>query len=313
MSDNEPEVPQRRNMLRGWCPEGITLSEAFAAVGAVAYETTQSEFAGATADDVRAAIYLQAFTTLEPFWRDRDGRQGAADIELRKPDGSREIAEITSTLENGHERDRRRLERLAREVQALYGGPHAWVFHLAYGWTAPPTGREQRDLALNIVRELETFDADGREHGRSTSAEWLFLRRDLVDSTQRVEVVSWSTNTPDSGDEPYLDRLTRYLNNSSLIASKMEKLARESRVLSAQRRHLYLLMASMGLDGMLLPTSPSYLTWGDFRAPSELTDLWLDGGTGETYHWTVEAGWQFHRLRGDTADSGLFGEPEQSS
>jgi hypothetical protein len=95
--------------------EGITLSDAFEAVGAVAYEKTQSEFAGATSDDVRAAIYLQAFTTLEPLWRDRDGRQGAADIELRKPDGLREIAEITSTLENGHERDRRSLARSRRD------------------------------------------------------------------------------------------------------------------------------------------------------------------------------------------------------
>ena len=313
MSDSHPEEPKHRNMLHRWCPEGISLNDAFEALGADAYEKTLSEFAGATPDDIRAATYLQAFTTLRPVWRDRDGLQGAADIELRKPGGSSEIVEITSTLENNHERDRRRLERLAREVQALYGGPHAWVFHLAYGWAAPPTGRAQRNLARSIVRELEAFDSEGREHGRSTSAEWLFLRRDLIDTTARVEVVSWSTNTPDSGDEPYLDRLTRYLFSSSLIASKTEKLTRESRVLSAQRRHLYLLMASMGLDGALLPTSPSYLTWGDFRTPSEITDLWLDGGTGEIYHWTVEAGWQFHRLWGDISGLGLFGEPLQSS
>ena len=313
MSDSQPDTPERRNMLRGWCPQAITLSEAFEALGVVAYEQTQSEFADASADDIRAATYLQAFTTLQPFWRDRPPLQRAADIELRKPDGSSEIVEITSTLENDHERDRRRLERLAEEVQTLYAGPHAWVFHLAYGWAAPPTGRDQRNLARSIVRELDAFDAEGREHGRSTSAEWLFLRRDFNDPTPRVEVVSWSTNTPDSGDEPYLNRLSRYLSNSPLIQSKMEKLIRESEALSAERRHLYPLMASMGLDGALLPTSPSYLTWGDFRAPPELTDLWLDGGTREIYHWSIEAGWQFHRLWGDISNSGLFGDPEQGS
>lgn len=55
-------------------------------------------------------------------------------------------------------------------------------------------------------------------------------------------------------------------------------------------------MAFTGNQGGLLPASPSYFTWGNFSCPEPVTDLWLDGGTGEVYHWDRSEGWEFHRI-----------------
>jgi len=292
--------PEPRNMLLGWCSEGETLSQAVEAVGTDALERSQDELAAVNTpgEELRAALYLQAFTKLQPVLRDGNGLQKAVDLELHAADGSVELAEVSSSLQNEHQREQKRMERLTAAVADHYSGMNSWLFHLAYGWATPAKGKHLTALAKLIARELESFDSAGRDKGRLASADWIWARRGDDDDAGNVAVTSWSANIPDNGDEPFLDRLSAYLNSSKLIASKREKLQRESIVLGAARRHLYLWMASMGKDGDLFPTSPSYMTWGTFTAPDELTDLWLDGGSGEIYHWTVESGWVFHRLMG---------------
>ncbi|MGO4102637.1 hypothetical protein AB4Y63_01670 [Leifsonia sp. YAF41] len=300
------DVPQR-NMLQGWCTEGTTLNQAWESLTADAQRRTQKEFEEADTDDIRAASYLQVFTTLVPHWRDRNGLQGAADIVLEHKEGVVEVVEITSTLHTEYERERRRVALLVSKVQALYEGGFAWLFHLRHGWATPDRTPALESLASQIAAELVALDAAGKDHAFSSSAEWLFLRRDTDATMPRVAITSWSTNAPGTADEPYLDRLTRFLSTSTLVGRKRTKLQREAELLSATRQHLYLLLASMGNEGGLLPTSPSFLTWGTFVAPPGLTDIWLDGGTGEIYHWAIESGWVFHRLHAESDYSELFG------
>jgi hypothetical protein len=302
------DEPQR-NMLQGWCAEGITLNRASESLTAGAQRRALEEFEGADADDIRAASYLQVFTTLVPHWRDRNGLQGAVDIVLEHNEGIVEVAEITSTLHSEYERERRRVALLVSKVQTIYEGGFAWLFHLRYGWATPETAPALNALASQIAAELVALDAAGRDNAFSSSAEWLFLRRDTAATMPRVAITSWSSNTPGTDDEPYLDRLTRFLGTSALVGKKRTKLQREADLLSATRQHLYLLMASMGNEGGLLPSSPSFLTWGTFLAPPGLTDIWLDGGTGEIYHWAIESGWVFHRLHAESDYSELFGAP----
>ncbi len=97
-------------------------------------------------------------------------------------------------------------------------------------------------------------------------------------------------------NRPYLDELTEYVATDKTVQSKVEKLAREQTLHIAQRCHLFLGMASTGPHGSLLPISPSYFTWGELKLPDVLDDLWLEGNTGELYHWTKERGWLFHRM-----------------
>lgn len=49
-------------------------------------------------------------------------------------------------------------------------------------------------------------------------------------------------------------------------------------------------MAGVGADWELLPVSRSYLTWGQFSPPSEVTDLLAGWGNSEMYHWNDVAG-----------------------
>ena len=297
---------ERDEASRESCGEGVSLQQAWESQTVDAQRRTDAEFADARHDDRRAASYLQAFTGLVPHWRDRHGLQGAVDIVLRSDAGLLEVVEITSTLDAEYERERRRMERLVARVQVEYSGPSAWLLHLRYGWATPATNASMNRLATQIASELIDFDAKGRHADYSKSTDWLYFRRDFDDTTPRVAIASWSANIPEIGNEPYLDRLSRFLSGSKLIGEKTRKLKREAITLCAPRRHLYLMMASMGDEGGLLPLSRSYLS-GAFIAPAGLTDIWLDGGFGEIYHWVLEAGWTLHRLRPDWRSSDIYG------
>ncbi len=286
----------QRDIRQGWCPEGRSLNVAIDGFGIAAYRSVEEEFKQAHPMELRAACHLAAFTGLSPRWRDRDGRQGAIDIELHGDGGAIDIAEVTSTLHGEHERDARRVEQLVDQIGLHYTGGHTWLVHLQHGWTTPGN-REMKALAVQIAQELFTFDATGRTDGAIAAVSWMFVRHGSGNEPQRVSIVSWNTNSPEAGPEPYLNRLTRYLSESQLIASKRRKLLRESNFLGSQKKHLYLHMTLAGRNGHLFPASPFHLTRGKFNAPDDLTDLWLDGGTGEIYHWQQGDDWSFHRLR----------------
>lgn len=280
-----------------WCAEGVSLRRAEAQLTAAMWDEMRGEYEGAKPFDRRAAYHLLLLTGLLPRWYDRPPRQGAIDILLEGPAGEREVVEVTSSLDGRYQERRQHTENLATSVSALYSGTQSWHLSFAEGWweDVVATPRERRQLHERIVAELVDLDARQATTAVFRAAHW--VRAVVVQSGEPgVHATGWSAGVRPSS-EPYLDRLTHYLSSSSLIESKMSKLLDHANLLGASRAHLYLLMGSTGDAGNLLPWSPSLMTQGSFTAPEGLTDLWLDGGTGEVYHWTAEDGWRFHEAR----------------
>jgi hypothetical protein len=282
-----------RSVRDGSCAEGISYQHASRLIPSEAYDATHLEFSDASGYEMRAAVNLLTYTGIRPLRRDRDGRQGAVDIELRGPDGSVEVAEVTSTRDEKIERDLQQSERLAAETQDRYTGQASWSMHFTAGWRAPSNQKKLISLAVFIAKELEALDVDGRDFMTIKSVPWLNVHR--VAGVGVVEVNGWNANIPDSARMPYAERLSLYLHSSPLISRKRQKLAREANQLGAQRQHLYLFVTGAGTDGALLPASPAHMTWGDFACPPEITDLWVDGGGDKIFQWNLESGWSFHR------------------
>ena len=283
-----------RNLLNGWCPEGTSVENAWLSISQDAHRERDLEFLTAEGGEVRAAAYLQIFTQLRPRLEDTDGRQGAVDLTLERADGYFEIAEVTSTLDRNFLRDSNQLRHFERQLQDDYVGTASWALAFEHGWAMPATRAEIRQLSREVAAQLMVADRAAERANPVQVAPDIFAFQH-TSAARPITIGSWNSNIPFSADQPYLDRLSTYLAESELVASKLSKLELESDRLNARRRHLYLLMAGSGEGGGLLPSSPSYFTWGEFRYPLLLTDLWLDGGTGEIYHWADIDGWKFHR------------------
>ena len=275
------------------CAEGISYQHASRLIASEAYDATYVEFSDASGYELRAALNLLTYTGIRPLRRDRDGLQGAVDIELRAPDGLVEVAEVTSTRDEKTERDLQQSERLAAETQNRYSGRASWSMHFTSGWRAPSNEKKLISSAVSLAKELESLDVDGRDFRTITSVPWINVHR--VEGVGGVEVNGWNSNIPDSAHMPYAERLSHYLHKSPLISRKRQKLAREANHLGAKRQHLYLFVTGTGTDGALLPASPSHMTWGEFACPPEITDLWVDGGADKIFQWNLESGWSFHR------------------
>ncbi len=290
MSANEA-----RDLTKGWCPEGVPLAEALARIPREAWNVRAEAFADVDEFEARAALFLHVFTGAMPRLEDTDGRQGAVDLTLHDASQLVGIVEVTSTLDAGFQRNSNHLQPLIADVNRLYQGDAGWALSFEHGWSVPPA-RQRSALAAELARALELQDAsvDLAQPVRLTSLVQAYRVRDPGEN--RVELTGWSANVSDVLDLPYLDRLSAYLSSSTLVARKLKKLNSESVRLGTTRCHLYLLMASTGNEGGLLPASPSYFTWGDFSCPEPITDLWLDGGTGEVYHWDRSDGWRFHSV-----------------
>lgn len=277
------------------CTEGITFADAVAAIDPLEHQLRETTFATAKVDESRAAAYLHLFTGLMPSLEDSNGRQRAVDLVLTDKDRSVEIAEVTSTLDERFQRDRKQSRHLVGQINRYYNGSTSWAVGFEYGW-ALPRNSDLAPLASELACELQRIAAE--ESGDEPVPISSNIVAYPIDSPGPALVVvsSWSSNVPVSPKAPYLNRLSTYLNASDLIAKKCSKLRAESIRLGTSRRHLYLLMASSGQQGGLLPASPSNFTSGSFACPSPLTDLWLDGGTGHIYHWSDSFGWVFHTL-----------------
>ncbi|MBG6109065.1 hypothetical protein [Frigoribacterium sp. CG_9.8] len=270
------------------------MEKAWLSVSQDTHRERELDFVGAKPGEVRAATYLQILTHLRPRLEDTDGRQGAVDLTLERADGQFEIAEVTSTLDRNFLRDSNQLRHFERQLLDEYSGAASWALAFEYGWAMPATRAGIGQLSRDIASQLMVADTSAERANPVQVAPDVYA---FVHTNARnlITIGSWNSNIPISLDQPYLNRLSTYLNESELVSSKLMKLEVESGRLNAQRSHLYLLMAGSGEDGGLLPVSPSYFTWGEFRCPPEVTDLWLDGGTGEIYHWSDLDGWKFHR------------------
>lgn len=278
------------------------------------YEQCSARFADAPPEEARAARYLHFFTGHRPERRDTGELDGAADILLHPATRGIEVVEVTSALDQKHEKNFNLNERLETEVVDRYAGANAWRLHLTKGWTAPRNRRQIAQLAERIARELESLDQDGKPHEypeQIESASWIRARRE--DGEPSVQIASWNSNIPeaDETDRTYLTTLSAYLERTPLIRDKVMKIDREADALSASRRHLYLLVTPTGKFGSLFPLSPGHLTDDFFTLPGELTDLWLDGRGRFLYHWSDLAGWQFHRLH-ELAPGESNGDPRKS-
>lgn len=253
-----------------------------------------SAFGDVEDSEARAALFLHVFTGDMPRLEDKDGRQGAVDLTLHNRDCLTGIVEVTSTLDQAYQRNSSNLEPMIDDLNAVYRGSTRWAINFGHGWSLP-AGKRRMAFARELALALEALRDGDEVHDLEVSP--MVRAYHISESGEpAVKLAGWNANIPYGSDTPYLNRLSSYLSTSDLVARKLKKLSAEGDRLSTEVRHLYLLMASTGNEGGLLPVSPSYLTWGDFSPPEILTNLWLDGGTGEIYHWDAAEGWRFHNL-----------------
>lgn len=286
-------VRELRPEHTGGVPEGLPFNQAGADLPIEIYDQVRTDFANADPSELRAALYLLTFTGRRPIFYDTQGRQRVVDILLEADDGV-EVVEVTSSIESKDAKAILQSDRLAKDIDLRYGGASTWLLHLREGWSPPRNTKLREALAARIAAELDTLDESGAAHAPLGSVDWIVVRRDSTDGGP-VRIVSWNANIPPSDGLEYLDRLSAFL-RSDVIASKRAKLVRQAAQHGAHRRHLYVLLAGSGQHGGLLPGAPWFLTSGTFEAPEDITDVWLDGGTGIICHWRIEGGWEFHQL-----------------
>jgi len=286
---------QPRNLQEGWCPRGNPLSVELRRRDPGAQKRITAAFAHTPVEERAAARLLHAFTGLEPRLEDRQAgagsRDGATDILLTSSSGRHQVVEVTQSLDPHYERAADAVARLEAAIADHYAGRVSWMLELERGWEATTW----RTLAPAIAAALATAPAPSSSDQPVTIHP--HIRAHAIGPTDPPVVWITGRNAGASSfGMPYLDALSSYLEQDITVRGKLDKLTREALLFDAQRVHLFIAMASTGARGGLLPTSPSYFTWGTFVPPEPLTDLWLDGRTGELYHWTVEAGWVFHEL-----------------
>jgi hypothetical protein len=283
-----------RDLTKNWCAEGASFDEAVVQLHPDTWIERVSAFGGTEDFEARAALYLHVFTGDLPRLEDTDGRQGAVDLTLHNRDRLTGIVEVTSTLDQAYQRNSSNLELMIDDLNVMYRGSRRWAINFGHGWSLP-AGKHRVAFARELALALEALPDGDQLHDLEVSP-MVRAYRISESGEPAVNLAGWSANIPDGWDTPYLNRLSSYLSTSDLVARKLKKLSVEGDRLSAELRHLYLLMASTGNEGGLLPISPSYLTWGDFSPPEILTNLWLDGGTGEIYQWDAAEGWRYHKL-----------------
>jgi hypothetical protein len=290
-----------RDLTQGWCDEGQSLSDAAARRDPEEFIRIADHFKHAKVYEHRAASLLYAFTGHPPRSEDHqtaagNSRTGAVDIALTTCWGSTEICEVSTTLDRRFQSSIAALQQLQDDILARYEGTTSWSLELERGWD----DTRLRKTAPEIAERLNEADLN---HNPVVSGEptvvWVHekISARMTASTVPPNISVHSYNAGQVNETaPYLDELSEYIATDATIQSKLNKLTKERPRLDAERSHLFLGMASTGPRGSHLPVSPSYFTWGRFTAPDGLDDLWLEGNTGELYHWTRERGWIFHQM-----------------
>lgn len=304
MSPNQRD--RRRDLSKNWCPEGEPFSSAAEHVSQSRRDALHEQFVNAGRSEYRAAVLLLVFTDLDPTNADPQvagspSRNGAVDILLTPSSAPPEIVEVTSSLDTDYESSSAQVRRFEERILQTYEGGSSWNLDLNGDWHQS----KLMALAAEVAQELTDLDRAETHSGTialSASAHLVATRCATI-GAPTVQTWSKHAGVIDS-EEPYLEALSSYLATNETIQRKLKKLDSEKIRHGASRIHLFVLMASTGAHGALLPMSPSHFTEGTFVAPAPLTDLWLEGNTGELYHWSDEAGWIFHSLTRDAAPTG---------
>lgn len=298
-----------RLLTEGWCERGPSLAEAASALHPHTPEWWHSaEFLNTPSDDLRAAINLWIFTGFIPERRDvKGGGDGLVDLLLHPDNAPVEVVEVLTTLDPYHQEAAAHAADLVAELNGSTPPARLFPVHLERGWEPPltrgrrskVTGRLWGAVVERLQREAATGVISAEVAAEAATVFPGIAFGESIDDEERCGFVlsSFNAAVPVVGDSPYLERLSVYLDTEQRPVHHIAKLAREAKALSAKRRHLYLLVASTGQWGDLLPTSPSWFTDGVFTAPDALTDLWLDGGTGYIMRWRRESGWTYHEER----------------
>lgn len=293
-----------RNLLEGWCPRGPSIDEAARALRTPVIRWWESaEFADCPSDDWRAALYAWVLTGHTPERRDTKGAgDGLADLLLRPEESEPQPLEVLSTIDPVHKAAVPHALALIDELNGDDPPPRLIPVSLGRGWKPPLTKQDaatRRRWRAAVQRARH--DAQAGDLSTDTVAELQAVFPGLqfgqwVGEMERggFEVSSWNAAVAPSNGVPYLDRLSNYLATDRQALRHVDKLRREAVTLGAKRTHLFLLVASTGARGNLLPTSPSWFTEGTFTAPAGLTDLWMDGATGYLMRWQQESGWTYH-------------------
>jgi hypothetical protein len=290
------------DLSQNWCERGASIDEA-----ALDLSADQAGWWDATdawdPDDSRAAIYTWFLTGMIPERRDIPGAgERRVDLTLLRADGSRELVEVLSTIDQTYQRDIHRAQALVRELNPEAGSAMSIAVSMAHGWTAPftrsdaETKRNWRNAVVLAHRDVSAGHL-AEETIAALQAVFPDLSfREVAEGGPGFFLTSWGARVEDSAGRPYLERLGDYLATDRQAVRHVEKLRDEAAELGADRTHLYLLVAGVGILGNLLPTTPGSLTEGEFVAPDGLTDLWLDGGTGFIGRWRTESGWTYHEV-----------------
>ncbi|MFZ4842996.1 hypothetical protein [Mycetocola saprophilus] len=286
----------RRNLSEGWCTEGEPWSLAQQRVDPAEWERIKRDFPISKAAEQTAALSLYMFTGLIPTNQDNqsggaDGRNGAVDALLTAATGERQIMEVVSSLDPQYRNSSAAVNKFERIIAASYQGATSWALSLERGWES----QRLTELAPQITDALSGVEEEGEANSNEIKIHPFVTAQRIQIAGQPTVFVSSRNAGASSFGGSYLEALTDYLANDLTIERKLNKLEREGERLGATRRHLFIGMASTGKHGGLLPSSPSFFTWGEFTPPRVIDDLWLEGGTGELYHWALETGWIFHR------------------
>ncbi|GAB3578158.1 hypothetical protein GCM10027406_13890 [Leifsonia lichenia] len=295
-----------RLLTDGWCARGPSLAEAAAELAPPSTLWWESEeFRDAPSDDLRAALNTWILTGHVPHRRDVKGAgDGLVDLVLCPTNAPKEPLEILATIDWSYQAAVPRAEALVAELNGSDPPELYFAIHMERGWQPPKTkGRKAREAGDRWRAAVERVRGEARAGAISDDAAeaiqevfpGLEFRPPIyAQGKSGFALESWNAAVSDSGEIPYLERLSTFLATAERPVHHLAKLEREAVELGAQRQHLYLLMASTGRWGNLAPTSPSWFTEGIFTAPDGLTDLWLDGGTGYIIRWRQERGWTYH-------------------
>lgn len=181
--------------------------------------------------------------------------------------------EVTSSIDPTAVRAYERGERLVSRIDEEYQGEYGWWLHFQRGFDPPAKRPDSERLAKLIATELGRLERQNGALTRLDSASWLYARPS-EDDARGVQIASWDSRAPDKLG-PYLERVHDYL-LSGLVARKIEKLARESELLGASERHLYVSVALSGEWAPMFPRHDGALAAPGLELPDGIDVLWID-------------------------------------